>query len=72
MCVWETKNAYRVLVGKPERKTPHERARHTWKIMLKWFLRKQGGRMWTRFDLVHDGYQWPAVVTTVMNILISK
>jgi hypothetical protein len=35
------KNAYKILVGKLDG------LRHTWKIVLKWILGKQGGKVWT-------------------------
>jgi hypothetical protein len=40
MCVWEKKNDYKVLVGDTRKKTLLGRARLTWKIILKWLLRK--------------------------------
>jgi hypothetical protein len=40
------KNAYRMLVGKPEEKRPLHRARHSWTI-LKWISDSMG---WHRLD----------------------
>jgi hypothetical protein len=34
----EKRNAYRVLVGKPEEKKPPVRPRHTWVDNIKWIL----------------------------------
>jgi hypothetical protein len=34
--VGEKRNAYRILVGKPEGKRPLGRPRHRWVIILKW------------------------------------
>jgi hypothetical protein len=34
------RNAYNILVGKPERKRPLGRPRHGWKIILEWILGK--------------------------------
>jgi hypothetical protein len=39
----EGKNVYRVLVGKPEGKRPHERPRRGWEDGLKMDLRLVGG-----------------------------
>jgi len=35
----QTKNTYRILVGKPERKRTLQRARHIWKIQLETHLK---------------------------------
>jgi hypothetical protein len=43
-------NAYKVLSRKPERKRPLHR-----KIILKWILRKLGGRVWTGFNSPSGG-----------------
>jgi hypothetical protein len=36
----EKRNAYRVLVGRPERKRAVGRPRHSWWIILKWILER--------------------------------
>jgi len=38
------RGAYRILVGKPEGRTPIGRPRHTWRIILKRIFRKENGR----------------------------
>jgi hypothetical protein len=38
----EMRNAYRILVGKPERKRPLERPRHRWVENIKIDLREMG------------------------------
>ena len=38
--VEESRNAYSVLVGIPEGKRPLGRARHTWRIILKWVSKR--------------------------------
>jgi hypothetical protein len=40
-------NAYNILVGKPEGKDNLEDLRVDGKVILKWTLRKLGGKMWT-------------------------
>jgi hypothetical protein len=43
----EMRNAYRILVGKPEGKRPLARPWRRWKVILKWIRGKQGGKVWT-------------------------
>jgi hypothetical protein len=59
------RNAYRILVGKPEGKKPLGRTRHRW-IILKWILRAigWGGMDW--IDLAQDRNQWTALMSTVI------
>jgi hypothetical protein len=60
---WE-RNVYRVLMGKPEGKSPLERPRR------RWDLREIG---WKRVDwiqLAQDRDRWRALVNTVMNLLV--
>jgi hypothetical protein len=42
----EKRNAYRLLVGKPEGKRPLGRPRREW-IILEWILERWDGVMWT-------------------------
>jgi hypothetical protein len=41
------RNAYKLLVGKPEGKRPLGRRRRRWWIILGWILEKWDGVMWT-------------------------
>jgi hypothetical protein len=68
----EKRNAYRILVGKPERKRPPERPRRKWMNNIKLDLREIGwiGMDW--IDLVLDRDQWRALVNTVMNLRFHK
>jgi hypothetical protein len=43
----EERGAYRVLVGKPERKRPLERPRGNGRIILSWIFRKWDVGVWT-------------------------
>jgi hypothetical protein len=43
----EKRNAYRLLVGKPEGKIPLGRPRCRWWIILGWILERWDGVMWT-------------------------
>jgi hypothetical protein len=53
----DTRNAYRILVGKPEGKRPLERPRHRWVDNIKMDLREIG---W-------DGVDW---IELVMNLRV--
>jgi hypothetical protein len=70
--MWEKRNAYRILVGKPERKRPLGRSRHRWVESIEINFREigWGGMDW--IDLVQDRNQWRALVNTVMNLLVPQ
>ena len=62
------RNAYRVLVGKPEGKRPLGRPRHRWEDNIKMDLREVGCDPRDRIALAEDRDQWRACVRTVMNL----
>jgi hypothetical protein len=66
----EKRNAYSILVGKPEGKRPLERPRRRWVHNMKIDLREResGGMYW--IDLAQDRGQWMAFVNKVMNIWV--
>jgi hypothetical protein len=70
--VGEKRNAYRILVGKPEGKRPLGRPRHRWVDNIKIDLKRDGmgwyGLDWV--DLAQDRDQWRALVNTVMNLWV--
>jgi hypothetical protein len=68
--MWETRNAYRIVVGKPEGKRPLGRPRHKWVDNIKMDLGEIGwdGRDW--IELAQDRDQWRALVNTVMNLRV--
>jgi hypothetical protein len=43
----ETRNEYRIWVGKPEGRRPLGRHRRRCKIILEWILGTWGGKLWT-------------------------
>jgi hypothetical protein len=47
VCLYEIKNAYKILVGKPEGKRTRGRPRFRWEDNKEHILVKQCGKMWT-------------------------
>jgi hypothetical protein len=66
----EKRNAYRILVGKPEGKRPLGRRRRRWVDNIKMVLREIGWDGMDWIDLAQDKDQWRALVNTVMNLRV--
>jgi hypothetical protein len=66
----EKRNAYRILVGKPEEKRPLGRPGRTWMDNVKIDLREIGWDGMDWIDLAWDRDQWRAFVNTVMNLRV--
>jgi hypothetical protein len=66
----EKRNAYRILVEKPEGKRPLGRPRHRWMDNIKMDHKEigWGGMAW--IDLAQDRMKRRAVVNTVMNLRV--
>ncbi|KAJ4450036.1 hypothetical protein ANN_01443 [Periplaneta americana] len=66
----ESRNAYRVLVGRPEGKRTLGRPRRRWEDNIKMDLREVGydGRDW--INLAQDRDQWRAYVRAAMNLRV--
>jgi hypothetical protein len=66
----EKRNAYRILVGKPEVRRPLGRPRRSWVDNIKMDLREIGwdGVDWV--DLAQDRDHWRDLVNTVMNLRV--
>jgi hypothetical protein len=67
---WEKRNAYRILLGKQERKRPIGRPRRRWVDNIEMDLREIG---WDGMDwiyLAQDRDQWRALVNTAMNLRV--
>jgi hypothetical protein len=68
--MWERRNAYRILVGKPEGKQSLGRPRRRWADDIKMDLIEiiWDGTDW--IDIAHDRDQWRALVNTVMKLRV--
>jgi hypothetical protein len=66
----EKRNAYRILLGKPEGKRPLGRSRRRWEDNIKTDLRGIGWCDMDWIDLAQDRDQWRALVNTVMNLRV--
>jgi hypothetical protein len=66
----ETRNAYRILVGKPEGKRPLGRPRRRWVDNIKMYLGDIGWDDRDRNELAQDMDQWRALVNTMMNLWV--
>ena len=64
------RNAYRVLVGKPESKRPLGRPRRRWEDISKMDLKEVGCDPRDWIALVEDREQWRAYVRAVMNLRV--
>jgi hypothetical protein len=64
----EKRNAYRILVGKPEGKRPLGRQRPRWMDNIKRDLRDMELDFIGWIDLPQNKDQWSALVNTVMNL----
>ena len=66
----QSRNAYRVLVGKPEGKRLLGRPRRRWEDNTKMDLREVGCDPGQCIDLAEDRDQWRAYVRAVMNLRV--
>jgi hypothetical protein len=66
----EKRNAYRVLVGKPEGKRQLGRSRRRWVDNIKIDIRETGWDGMDWIDLAEDRDQWRALMNTVMNLRV--
>jgi hypothetical protein len=67
----EKRNAYKILVGKPEGKKPLGRPKCRWEDNVNMDLRETGWGGMDWIDLVRDRDQWRALVNMVMNLQVS-
>jgi hypothetical protein len=66
----EKRNAYRILMGKPEGKRPLGRPRRRWVDHIKMDLREIGWDGVDWIDRAQDRNQWRALVSTVLNLRV--
>jgi hypothetical protein len=66
----EKRNAYRILVGKPEGNEPLGRHRRRWVDIIKMVLGEMGWDGMDWINLAQDRDQWRALVNTVMNFRV--
>ena len=64
------RNAYRVLVGKPESKRPLRRPRRRWEGNIKMDLREVGCDPGEWIDLAEDRDLWRTYVRAAMNLRV--
>jgi hypothetical protein len=67
----ETRNAYKILVGKPQRKTPLGKPRRRWVDNIKIDLREieWDGTDW--IDVAQDRDHWRALMDTVIKLRVQ-
>jgi hypothetical protein len=67
----EERGVYRVLVGKPERKSPLGRPRRRWEDNIRMDLQEVGcgGMDW--IGLAQDRDSWRALLNTVINLRVQ-
>ena len=66
----QSRNAYRVLVGKPEGKRHLGRPRRRWEDNIRMDLREVGCDTGEWMDLSEDRDEWQAYVSAVMNLRV--
>jgi hypothetical protein len=64
----EVRNVYKILVGKPQGKSPLGRTSRRWKDNIRMDLMKIGWKVVDWIHLVQDRDQWRALVNRVMNL----
>jgi hypothetical protein len=67
----ERRNAYSILVEKPEGRRPLGRPRRRWLDNIKMDLREIGWNGMDWINLAQDRDQWMALVNAVMSLLVS-
>jgi hypothetical protein len=67
----EKGNAFRILLGKSEGKSPLGRPRRRWMGNIKMHLREIGWGGMGMINLAQNRDQWKALVNTVMNLQVA-
>ena len=71
-CMGEGRGVHRILVGKPVGKRPLGRPRRRWEDNNEMDLQEVGGGCGDWMELAQDRDRWRALVSTVMNLRVSK
>jgi hypothetical protein len=66
----EERNVYRLLVGRPEGKSPLGRPRRKWIANIKIYFLEIGLSVVDWIGLAQDRYRWRALVNSVMNLRV--
>jgi hypothetical protein len=66
----QKRNAYSILVGKPEGKRPLGRPRRRWVDNIRLYLREVGWDVMDWIDLAQVRDQWRALLNTVINFQV--
>jgi hypothetical protein len=66
----EKRNAYRLLVGKPERKRPLGRLRHRWVDNIRMDLGEVGWGDVDWIGLAQDRHRWRGLLNWVLNLRV--
>jgi hypothetical protein len=66
----EERNAYRLLMGKPQGKRPLRRSKRRWEDGIRIYLREIGWGSVDWIRLAQDRDRWRALVNTVMNLRV--
>jgi hypothetical protein len=66
----EKRNAYRLLMGKPEGKIPLRRPRRRWVDNIRMDLIEVGWGDMNRIGVAQDRNRWRALMTSVLNLRV--
>jgi hypothetical protein len=67
----EKRNAYRLLVGKPEGRRPLGRPKRRWLGIIRMYLVEVGWGNVDRIGLAQDRDRWRALVNSVLNLRVA-
>jgi hypothetical protein len=68
--ITERRGVYRVLVGKPDKKSPLGRPRRRWEDNIKMYLQEVGCGDIDWLELAQDRDRWRVLVNAVMNFRV--